>query len=116
MMKQIKNKRCTRNEKGHLVRKSHYEHEHVDADLVRQTWVEEAIPWMKENGVKLAIVDNDSKFHTKMLVEACKAEGIQIYPGGGKKPWDREENGYPHGPTIACPLKLNLQMLSKMLN
>ena len=21
--------------------------------------------------------------------------GIQIYRGGGKKPWDRQENGYP---------------------
>ena len=21
--------------------------------------------------------------------------GIQIYPGSGKKPWDRAENGYP---------------------
>ena len=24
-----------------------------------------------------------------------KSKGIQIYPGSGKKPWDRAENGYP---------------------
>ena len=24
-----------------------------------------------------------------------QSEGIQIYPGSGKKPWDRTENGYP---------------------
>ena len=40
-------------------------------------------------------MDNESKFHTKMLVTHMQSHGIQIYPGSGKKPWDREEDGYP---------------------
>ena len=40
-----------------------------------------------KHGYKLIILDNDSKFHTKALVEAAEGEGLQIYPGSGKKYW-----------------------------
>ena len=50
---------------------------------------------MQRNGLKLLILDNESKFHTKRLVTHMESHGIQIYPGSGKKPWDRSENGYP---------------------
>ena len=63
--------------------------------MVKQVFDEEVVPWCKENELKLLIMDNESKFHTKMLVTHMKSKGIQIYPGSGKKPWDREENGYP---------------------
>ena len=41
----------------------------------------------QKHGYKLIIVDNDSKFHCKALVQAAEAEGIQIYPGSGKRVW-----------------------------
>ena len=62
---------------------------------MKKTFEEELIPWAKETGIKMLIADNDTKFHTKMVVELCKKNGIEIYPGGGKKPWDRQINGYP---------------------
>ena len=30
-----------------------------------------------------------------MLVKQMEKHGIQIYPGSGKKPWDRSESGSP---------------------
>ena len=39
-------------------------------------------------------MDNESKFHTKILVMHMRRKGIDIYLGSGKKPWDRAENGY----------------------
>ena len=45
--------------------------------------------------MKLCALDNDTKFHGKKLVNHCAKHGIQIYPAGGKKSWDRKENGYP---------------------
>ena len=38
---------------------------------------------------------HESKFHTQMLVKFMQKHGVQIYPGSGKKPWDRAEDGYP---------------------
>ena len=81
--------------KGELVLKKHFEHPKIDAKLVKQVFDEEVVPWCKENGLKLLIMDNESRFHTRMLVTHMKSKGIQIYPGSGKKPWDREENSYP---------------------
>ena len=92
---EVKNKRRTRNSDGVLVRGSHYEHDTVDAKLVLKVFKEEVIPWCKDNGLLLLIVDNDTKFHSKMLVTECKAHGIEIYPGSGKRVWDRADNGYP---------------------
>ena len=63
--------------------------------MVKQVFDEEVVPRCKENGLKLLILDNESKFHTKMLVTHMEKHGIQIYPGSGKKPWDRSESGYP---------------------
>ena len=76
--------------------------------MVTGVFLEEVVPWCKKNGVKLLIMDNDSKFHTKKLVTELQKKGIQVYPGSGKKPWvncfismvfelieDRAENGYP---------------------
>ena len=67
----------------------------LDEKMVKQVFDEEVVPWCKEHGLKLLILDNESKFHTKMLVTHMESHGIQIYPGSGKKPWDRSENGYP---------------------
>ena len=93
--KEVKNKRRSRNKDGDLVLKHHYVHQTIDAKLVVKTFEEELIPWAKEMGIKMLIADNDSKFHTKMLCKLCEKHGIQIYPGGGKTPWDRKINGYP---------------------
>ena len=48
-----------------------------------------------KNELKLWIIYNESKSHKKMLVTHIKSNGIRIYPGGGKKPCDRKENGCP---------------------
>ena len=66
------------------------------------------MPWCKENGLELLIMDNDSKLHGKAVVTFMKENGVQIYPSSGKNPSvsppvhrdfefneDREENGYP---------------------
>ena len=76
-------------------KKYHYNHFTVDARAVVKVCEEELIPWCKTNGLKLLIVDNDTKFHTKQLCTVLERHGIQMYPGSGKKPWDRRENGYP---------------------
>ena len=39
------------------------------------------------HGYKLITLDKDSKFYSKALVEAAKEEGLQIYPGSGKRCW-----------------------------
>ena len=62
------NKRRSRNDKGELVLKKHFEHPKIDVKLVKQVFDEEVVPWCKENGLKRLIMDNESKFHTKMLV------------------------------------------------
>ena len=85
--KLVKNKRRSRNRKGELVLKTHFEHPSIDALMVKKTFETKVVPWCKKNGVKLVILDNDSKFHSKMLVECMKRHGIQIYPGSGSKVW-----------------------------
>ena len=63
------------------------------------------------------ILDNDSKFHTKMLVTHMKRHGTQIYPRSGKKPLDRSENDYPPRNHDCMPNEtefVNLQRHSKM--
>ena len=78
--------------------------------MVKQIFDEETAPWCKENGLKILILDNESKFHTKMLVTHMESHGIQIYPGSGKKSWDRSES--PEA-TIVCSMRQNLHMHSK---
>ena len=75
----MKNKRRSRNAKGELVLKKHFEHPSIDGKMVKKVFEEEVVPWCKENGLKLLILDNESKFHTKMLVTFMKSKGIQIY-------------------------------------
>ena len=36
-----------------------------------------------------------ANFYTKMLVDHCVSEGIQVYQGSSKKPSDRAPNWYP---------------------
>ena len=63
------------------------------------------------------ILDNDSKFHTKMLVTHMKRHGTQIYPRSGKKPLDRSENDYSPRNHDCMPNEtefVNLQRHSKM--
>ena len=93
--KQVLNQRRSRNSKGQLVLKKHFEHPKINGKLVKGVFEDELVSWCHEKGIKLIILDNESKFHTKLLVEFMASRGIQIYPGSGKKPWDREENGYP---------------------
>ena len=93
--KKVKNKRRSRNSQGDLVEKYHFEHEKVDSEDVVRGFESTVIPWLKKTGIKLFIMDNDTKLHSKKLCDLCEKNGIQIYPGGGKTPWDRQENGYP---------------------
>ena len=46
----------------------------------------EILPWCREHGLKLLIMDNDPKLHSKSIVPFMKDHGVQIYPaaGGGK--------------------------------
>ena len=52
---------------------------------------DEVIPHCLKNGYKLGVVDNDSKFHKKILVQAAAEEGIQNYPESGKRCWVKRE-------------------------
>ena len=48
--------------------KYHFVHPKIDAKMVVDVFVEEVVPWALENGIKMFIMDNDAKFHTKSLV------------------------------------------------
>ena len=45
------------------------------------------LPLCREHGLKLLIMDNDPKLHSKSVVTFLKDSGVQIYPGGGKNSW-----------------------------
>ena len=107
--KQVWNKRRT-NKGGKMVRGRHFEHEKVNNPIMREVFERKILPWCKENGIELLIMDNDPKLHSKSSVTFMAENGVQIYPGSGKNPWvhrpfhdvhvfliheDREENGYP---------------------
>ena len=68
------------------------------------------LPWCKKDGLKMLIMDNDPKLHSKSLVTFMAENGVQIYPGAGKNAWvnfkfrlsapfriieDRAEDGHP---------------------
>ena len=55
--------------------------------IMLQVFKEKTLPWCKNNGLELLIMDNDPKLHSKMVVRLMKQNGVQIYPGGGKNPW-----------------------------
>ena len=65
----------------------HFEHPSINGLLVKQTFGKKVEPWCKKHGIKLVVLDNDPKFHTKMLVDMMKRNGIQIFPGSGKNVW-----------------------------
>ena len=73
--------------KDHGRKVFHFVHQIIDAKAVLKVFQVLIIPHCPKHGYKLVIVDNDSKFHTKALVQASAEEGIQIYPGSGKRCW-----------------------------
>ena len=85
--KLVKNKRRSRNAKGELIYKRHFEHENIDCLIMLQVFKDKILPWCKKNGLELLIMDNDPKLNCKMVVTFMKENGVQIYPGGGKNPW-----------------------------
>ena len=85
--KQVKNKRRSRNKDGELVHKRHFEHETIDEKVMLTVFENKILPWCHENGLKLLIMDNDPKLHSKSLVTFMKDNFVHIYPGGSKNPW-----------------------------
>ena len=82
--------------------------------MVKEVFDKEVVLWCKSNGLKLLVMDNESKFHTKMLVTHMRSKGIEIYPGSGKKPWDRAKTVILQDAMIACQMRQNLRRLFKM--
>ena len=58
------------------MRKYHFEHQLIDAKAVVKTFQDEVFPHCLKHGYKLIILDNDSKSHTKALVEVAAEEGL----------------------------------------
>ena len=133
--RKVRNKNRTKNAAGDRVRKYHFEHPKIDGKLVVKTFKEFVFPHCHIHGYKLIILDNDSKFHSKALVEAAKEEGLQIYPGSGKRCWvnfwDLRTSVHVvriqimgsalmapthHVAMIVCRAKQNLQTRLKMLS
>ena len=83
--KQVWNKRRT-NKGGKMVRGRHFEHEKVNNPIMREVFERKILPWCKENGLELLIMDNDPKLHSKSVVTFMAENGVQIYPGSGKNP------------------------------
>jgi len=86
----------------------------IDAKMVQEVFDEEVVPWCKSNGLKLLIMDNESKFHTKMLVTNMRSKGIEIYSGSGKKPWDQKKKFILQEAMISCQMRENLYIIFKM--
>ena len=63
--------------------KYHFEHPSIDGKFVKKDFEKRILPWCKKNKFKLLIVDNDPKFHSKMITEFMKRNGVQIYWGSG---------------------------------
>ena len=93
--KQVLNKRRSRNKNNELVLKKHFEHSSIDGKMVLEVFGDKILDWCKGEGILLLIMDNESKFHTQMLVKFMQKHRVQIYPGSGKTHWDRAEDGYP---------------------
>ena len=70
-----------------MVRGRHFEHEKINAQIMRDVFEKKILPWCQENGLELLIMDNDPKLHGKAVVTFMKENGVQIYPGSGKNPW-----------------------------
>ena len=61
----MRNKRPSRNADV-LVAKKHFEHPKIVGKLVLQAFGDEVVPHCKQHGIKMIIVDNESKFHSKI--------------------------------------------------
>ena len=61
--------------------------ESIDGKVMLAVFQNGILPWCREHGLKLLIMDNDPKLHSKSVVTFMKDNGVQIYPGGGKNPW-----------------------------
>ena len=70
-----------------MIRRQHFEHEKVNNPIMREVFERKILPWCKENGLELLIMDNDPKLHSKSVVTFMAENGVQIYPGSGKNPW-----------------------------
>ena len=81
---QVWNKRRT-NKNDKMVLGRHFEHEKINAQIMRDIFEEKKLPWCKENGLELLIMDKDPKLHGKAVVTFMKENGVQIYPVSGKK-------------------------------
>ena len=68
----VQNKHRSRNSKGELVLKRHFEHPSIDDAMVNKVFEKEVLPWAKSNGLKLRITNNDSEVHSKGLTEMLK--------------------------------------------
>ena len=83
-----RNKRKSRDSEGELVLKYHFEHPKINGALVKAVWEVKVGPHLQEHGIKLVVMDNDCKFHTKGLVQMMENKfGVQVYPGSGTRPW-----------------------------
>ena len=51
-----------------MVRGRHFEHEEVNNTIMREVFERKILPWCKENGLELLIMDNDPKLHSKSVV------------------------------------------------
>ena len=88
-----RNQRRSRNDDDELVYKYTFEHISVNqAELIAAA--KAFIPVLKENGIKVLIGDCDTKLHNKKLAEILWAEGIFLWPGGGKS-CGNHPCGYP---------------------
>ena len=60
----------------------------------RDSREEFVLPFCLENGIRMIIGDNDSKLHSKGLVDVFEPNGIGLYNGSGRTVGSHE-NGYP---------------------
>ena len=73
--KQAWNKRRT-NKGGKMVRGRHFEHEKINNPIMRDVFERKILPWCKENGLELLIMDNDPKLHSKPPVIFMAESGV----------------------------------------
>ena len=84
-------------------------HYKIERESVTGAAVVEAIettlgPEMQEAGVKWVFADNDGKLHQQQVKAAWAKFGINLYPGSGKRCWDKEEGGFPVDFPVLMPL------------
>ena len=90
--------------------KYHFEHPTITGKFVKKDFEERILPWCKKNKLKLLIMDNDAKCHSKMITEFMNRNGVQIYWVSGENVWiikisyskwafeDKDDSGFPPWP------------------